>query len=632
MRYAITLALAAALTIPSARSDEPVTPQITIDQFGWRPAARKVAILAQPVKGQNAGVAYRPGRSFEVIDVADGRVVFRGHLTPWNGGAVSELAGDRVWFADFSPLQAPGAYRLRDPENRVVSSPFRIADDVYAPVLRDAVRVFYFQRSGTAIDERHGGPWNHGAAHVGPGQDREAPFTRGGTSLGDPRDVSGGWFDAGDLNKYVPYLETTLFDLLWAYELNPAAFGDDTNIPESGNGVPDLLDEVKWELDWLLRMQDSDGGVFNRVAGRSFDNGPGDPSGDTQPRFRTAKTTWATAIAAASWGRAARVYRGFDSTLPGYADRLLDAARRAWAYLEAHPSIDPPDGTDGDATLAASPAGSTPNGDRAARVYAAAELFRTTGEPAFRDFVDRWATDLEATSDNGMHPLAAGALVEPINHAALTQALFTYATAEGASRSVTGPFAEVLGRTAEMIRRATGGPDDPYLAYHYEGHYCWGSSRSKAHWGRVLLMAMALGVNPERHDDYRAIVAGYLHFLHGRNPLSLCYLTAMERAGGDRCVSEIYHQWFRDGSPLFDGKGSRFGPPPGYLAGGPNKFFSVDWIAPPHGEPAMKAYRDWNGAWNAERRANEASWEITEPAIYYQAAYVMLLSSAMPGR
>lgn len=127
-------------------------------------------------------------------------------------------------------------------------------------------------------------------------------------------------------------------------------------------------------------------------------------------------------------------------------------------------------------------------------------------------------------------------------------------------------------------------------------------------------------------------MAGYLHFIHGRNPLSLCYLSNMAQAGAHRCVTEVFHQWFRDGSPLYDGKTSRYGPPPGYLAGGPNKFFSVDWISPPHGEPAMKVYRDWNAAWNAERKANESSWEINEPAIYYQAVYTLILSQFVPAR
>jgi hypothetical protein len=626
---ALSLAVSlSAVVVPNviAAIADGVTPQITVDQFGWLTRSRKVAVFAQPIKGQNAGSAYHPGPDFEIRRQADSAVVYRGKLKPWSAGRVSELAGDRVWHADFSGLQTAGIYHLYDPANRVGSYPFRIGDDVYRRVLRESVRTFYYQRSGTPVTARCGGNWHHPGGHLGPDQDRAARFTQGGKALGQPRDLLGGWFDAGDLNKYVPYLETTLFDLLWAYELNPRVFGDDTNIPESGNQVPDLLDEVKWELDWLLTMQDADGGAFNRVAGRSFDNGAEPPSSDKQPRFYTAKTTWATACAAASFAHAARIYSRFDRAFPGYSARLRSAARRAWAYLDAHPEMSPADGTDGDKTLAATPASSNPNGDRRSRVYAAAQLFKSLGEPAFKVYVDRWAPDVAATAENGLHPFSGGKQVDPLNHVALTQALFVYATTKGASPAVTGPFKDSLAHTAEAIRAATGGPDDPYLAYHYADHYCWGSNQVKGRWGRVLLMTAVLGLNPARHGAYREIMGGYLHFIHGRNPLSLCFLTNMDDAGGDHCATEIFHQWFRDGSPLYDGKNSRYGPPPGYLAGGPNKFFGVDWIRPPFGEPPMKAYRDWNGAWNAQRGANEASWEITEPAIYYQAAYTLLLS------
>jgi hypothetical protein len=235
-----------------------LTPQIAIDQFGWLPRARKVAIFAQPVRGQNSRTTYVPGPRFEVRNQSDGVVVHRGPLVPWNNGQVSDLAGDRVWHADFSAVRKPGTYTLHDPAGKVHSFPFRIADDVYTPVLRESVRVFYYQRSGTPITARHGGNWHHPGGHLGPNQDRAAVFSQVGKSLGQPRNLLGGWFDAGDLNKYVPYLESTLFDLLWSYELSPRAFPDDTNIPESGNGVPDLLDEVKWELDWLLKMQYDD--------------------------------------------------------------------------------------------------------------------------------------------------------------------------------------------------------------------------------------------------------------------------------------------------------------------------------------------------------------------------------------
>jgi hypothetical protein len=200
-----------------ARADaEVVTPQIAIDQFGWLPGFRKVAIFAEPVRGQNARVTYRPGRAFEVRRQDGGAVVHRGNLKPWNGGQVSELAGDRVWYADFSDVRAPGTYYLDDPSNRVRSSPFRIGEDVYVPVLRDSVRTYYYQRSGTPILARYGEKWHHPGGHLGPNQDRAAHYSQDSKDLGRPRDLLGGWFDAGDLNKYVPYLETTLFDLLWA--------------------------------------------------------------------------------------------------------------------------------------------------------------------------------------------------------------------------------------------------------------------------------------------------------------------------------------------------------------------------------------------------------------------------------
>jgi endoglucanase len=109
--------------------------------------------------------------------------------------------------------------------------------------------------------------------------------------------------------------------------------------------------------------------------------------------------------------------------------------------------------------------------------------------------------------------------------------------------------------------------------------------------------------------------------------LAWCYLSNMNSLGAEKSVMSIYHGWFRHGS-IYDGP-NPLGSAPGYLAGGPNQFFSVNWIAPPYGQPPMKAYKDWNAAWNATMQANEASWEITEPAIYYQAIYIAMLGYAM---
>ena len=160
-----------AVSCAAAGEEGAVTPQITVDQFGWLPRSAKVAILADPVKGQNAGQTYRPGERFEIRREPDGTSAYRGTTKPWNMGKVSELAGDRVWYADFSDLRAPGTYHVYDPANKVRSFSFRIADDVYRPVLRDAVRVFYYQRSGTP---------DHGAERRRLASSRRSPGARPG--------------------------------------------------------------------------------------------------------------------------------------------------------------------------------------------------------------------------------------------------------------------------------------------------------------------------------------------------------------------------------------------------------------------------------------------------------------------
>jgi hypothetical protein len=132
-------------------------------------------------------------------------------------------------------------------------------------------------------------------------------------------------------------------------------------------------------------------------------------------------------------------------------------------------------------------------------------------------------------------------------------------------------------------------------------------------------------VNPANNAKYRELAEEYLHYIHGRNPLSQVYLSNMgtkgANLGGDKSVMQMYHSWFGDGSSLYDGASSTYGPVPGYVAGGPNQYFSVGSITPPYGQPPMKAFKDWNTGWP------ENSWEITEPAIYYQASYSLLLSA-----
>ncbi len=332
-----------------------VSEQIIVDQFGWRPGDHKVVIFANAIKGQ--GSHYEPGKTFEIRRVGDDGVAFSGSVAQWHGGATDDVSGDQTWSGDFSELRSPGQYYVFDPGHHLRSFPFRIEAGVYDEVLKAAMRMYYYQRTGTAIPEKFGGHWNHALDHMGPTQDRGAKLWKDEKPVPDSpaRELSGGWFDAGDFNKYVPFTQTVLWNLLTAYEWNPGAFRDDSNIPESGNGVPDALDEIKYELDWMLKMQNPDGSVLNRDSNPTYAAGHADPSTDTQPRYYTQATTWATASFAASIAHGARVFTKFDSVYPGYSKKLQNAAEKAWGFLEAHPTMWPEDGTDHGKGLASAP-------------------------------------------------------------------------------------------------------------------------------------------------------------------------------------------------------------------------------------------------------------------------------------
>jgi hypothetical protein len=167
---------------------------------------------------------------------------------------------------------------------------------------------------------------------------------------------------------------------------------------------------------------------------------------------------------------------------------------------------------------------------------------------------------------------------------------------------------------------------DAYRAFVSDESYHWGNNQVKSRTGQLFVQQITYGLNRNQAAAYSDAAAGYLHYLHGVNPLTMVYLSNMYDYGGDYCVNEIYHSWFAHGTVYQNALSSLKGPPPGYVSGGANQFFRPDpaytgpRLVPPMDQPPQKAYRDWNTGWP------EASWQITEPAIYYQGAYVLLLS------
>lgn len=608
-----------ALTCCAAPAPLGGTPRIVVDQIGYLPGAAKIAVLREPVRGFDAPAPYTPADELEVRSTDDGRVVLRLRPRPWRGGEVHAQSGDRCWWLDLSALTAPGEYEIVDSRARVGSGPFQVGPEVYRPVLRAATRVFFYQRCGCPKSAEQAGPdWEDAApCHVGTDQDTACrPVGGNGPTL----DLRGGWHDAGDYNKYINFSDDPVHNLLLAYEANPALWPDDWDLPESGNGVPDLIDELRYQLDWFLRMQLPDGSVIHKVSVTEFGAGS-PPSGDANPRRYAPPTASATLSACGVFAHASRVFATLaQNELKTYAARLARAAGAAWSWLEANPRAIP--SRFDNAGFQNAGAEDDEYTQRLNRLVAAVYLFSMSGDSRYRRIVDEgyraahliewgWAGPWEASLNSAL-----------LYYAALPGA--TPATAE----AIRGVWRSSLTGDGALGQVRAGA--DPYRAPLADQDHVWGSSSIRATLGTMYLQALAIGAEPA--GELREAAAGYLHYLHGVNPLGMAYLSAAETLGAERSPREFYHAWFGDGSRWDHLAAGGLGPPPGFVPGGPNAQFRPDAryegprLVPPLDQPPQKAYRDWNASWP------ENSWEVTENANGYQAAYVRLVAAFAAAR
>ncbi len=298
-------------------------PLIVVDQFGYRTDARKVAVIRSPHKGYDSPVKFEPGVQYTVVDKATGSIVKKGSPTAWHDGAIDPSSGDKAWWFDFSEVTRPGTYTVIDEEKRVHSVEFEIDDTIYRRVLKYALRMFYYQRAGTEKTiATAGSDWADAASHLGAGQDPQSHAWLAKTDPSKVKDLRGGWFDAGDYNKYTSWTARNIVELLRAYQQNPNAFGDNYDIAESGNGVPDVLDEVKWALEWLERMQNADGSVLC-VQGLALGS---PPSAATGASYYGPETTAASLMSAAAFALAAKLFaRRPEPELQAFAGRSQSA-------------------------------------------------------------------------------------------------------------------------------------------------------------------------------------------------------------------------------------------------------------------------------------------------------------------
>lgn len=607
-------------------SGQAITKYIVVDQFGYLPESQKIAVIRDPQTGFDADESFSPGDNFAVINKSSGSSVATGSPLAWNAGATDASSGDKAWWFDFSSVTTPGTYYILDVNNNLRSYEFIIADDVYNEVLKHAVRTFFYQRAGFEKAATYAGTeWADGASHLKDQQDKDARQYDKPTDATTALNVSGGWYDAGDYNKYTSWTASYIVEFMRAYREAPSAWGDDYNIPESGNHIPDLLDEARWGLDHLLRMQKTDGSMLT-IVGLSHAS---PPSSATGPSYYGTPSTSATLNAAGAFALASTVFASRGET--AYANTLKTAALKAWDWAVANPNVlfynnDSAHGTSG---LGAGQQETDDYGRQTAKLKAACFLFELTGESKYRDYVD--------ANYNSLHLFqwmyASGF------EASLHEIVLHYTTLPGATPSVVNTILSTYKTTMNNgvdCFEAFYTKKDPYSAHMQT--YTWGSNSVKSLYGLMYADMIYYNVDDSRTDDARNAAAGYIHYLHGVNPLNMVYLSNMYAYGAENSVNEFYHSWFTNGSAKWDRVGvSTYGPAPGFLTGGPNPSYSWDGccpsgcggssavctsesLTPPNGQPAQKSYKDFNTSWPLN------SWSVTENSNGYQINYIRLLS------
>ena len=607
---------------------------IRIDQFGYLPGATKVAVIAEAVNGYNSGegIDLNEGAEISLIDAATDEVVFSAYPKLWNGGSVDGLSGDRgAWF-DFTEVDRIGTYRIRVTKQdggTAESYEFRIADGVYDDVMRAAVNFFYYQRFNQDKPAQYasGEPWTDG-----PWFDRDYQEYNV-KQLDNPEntlDLHGGWFDAGDPNKYVSFAIDAVHNLLTAYDNAPEFWNDfDLNIPESDNDTPDLLDEVKFEIDWIKRMQagynpDAEtAGIIQKMGILEDVAYISPPSTDERERWYNGVCVSSTITGAGMLAHAAVSYRS-AGVWPEEVAELTDRAAKAFAYYERAPDKSElcDDGRI-EAGDADGPGNQYAEEHLALATTAAVYLFELTGEEKYKDFIAanyREARPWKAR-DWGVYRANQG------------EALLFYTKNPNADAATVQGILEMKSST----EKSEGGD---YVVAEAENlyrsnviYFNWGSNSLISRQAADIMDLYLYDIKPENAAAYSERGQSIINYLHGTNPVGTCMLSNMYQYGADLCADEMWHSWFAADTRFDNIDGDNVGPAPGFITGGPNpqgqasmpiKLGTFTFDARAGDQPQQKAF-------SVDNFWQNGPWAYNEPAIYYQAAYVKALSYFVAG-
>jgi endoglucanase len=562
-------------------------PRVRVNQVGYLPKGPKNATL---VTGSTTATGWQ-------LKNAAGTVVASGLSTP---RGIDPSAGENVQTIDFGTVTKPGTGYTLSADGET-SYPFDIADSAYQALRKDSKTFFYTQRSGIAISDSIAPGYARAAGHLGiaPNQGDTAvpcqdladdsqkllaePWTCDYTS-----DVSGGWYDAGDQGKYVVNGGIAVAQLLQEYERTKTAastdrgrLGDGTlRVPETGNRVPDILDEARWELQWMLKMQVKPGRplagmAFHKVADADWTGLPQAPATDPQKRVLYRPSTAATLNLAAVAAQGARLFAPYDKA---FAKRLLTASGTAYAAARANPALYAPAPN---GALDPNP-GSGPYDDSNVTdefYWAAAELYLTTGARSYRN-------DVLRSPENSADVFSAGGFdwghVAALGRLDLATVPSPLPGRAATRRSVVEAARGYLADQAAQPFGQAYAPDG--------GNYAWGSNSS------ILNNMQVLGTAYDLSGDrrFRDGVLRSMDYLLGRNALNLSYVTGYGDVFSQNQHSRMYSHQYDPTLPH---------PPVGSVAGGPNSTTAStgDPVSTPlfkNGCAAQFCYIDDIGSWS----------------------------------
>ena len=500
------------------------SPNPKLNQIGFYPQERKIAITPE-----------NSATSFHIREAETGFLVYQGMLS---SSTNYSLSGETIKIADFTDFTRQGNFVLHI-DGGSASFEFSVFNAVFDSVSSGLIKALYFNRVSVPLLAEHAGPWARAAGHPDDNVIIHPSAASPGRPAGSTISSPGGWYDAGDFNKYVVPISSSISHMLTAYEQFPEHYTNrELNIPESGDAVPDILDEALFALRWLFTMQDpGDGGVYNKLTHANF-QGTVMPSAATASRYVVQKGTAATLDFAAVMAQAARVYETF---LPDFADSALAAARFAWNWAEAHPNVqynqtamnntyDPDINTGG--------YGDSNFSDE--WFWAGSELYITTAEDSF--YVDNGWTGVE---NSGWGNVQALGLFSLLNNRKDLTAIGRADTASMKSALINGFEWYVNNGNASGYR-------SPFGIFDWQ--FNWGSNGGAGNLGMGILMAYTITGN----NKYYNAAIDVMDYLLGRNAVGYSYVTGF----GDQTPMHIHHRQSQADNVVE--------PTPGWVAGGAN--------------------------------------------------------------